>query len=102
MEPFSIPHPSAHPGRRRRVYVVFLKPCREIVMKVLLGPQHSRICLAHYICSVWIRLNLRRRDAVIEFVRFSQAISQDLAKSTNGWNDRPGFEVVNLSRTVPV
>src|SRR5215467_8854289 len=87
MEPFSIPDPSAHPSRRRRAYVVFLKPCRKVVMKILFSPQHSRICLAHYLCSVRVCLNLRRRDAVVKFVGLSQPIRQDLTEA-HKWTER--------------
>ena len=84
--------------RQLRPGAVLLEPGVEVVVEVLLGPQHSRQRLAHDVHTVGIVADGRRRDRVIERVGLARRLSNTASKSPKGWLDFAGARVVSRSR----
>jgi hypothetical protein len=66
--PLGIAHPAALRDRHRRSGAVFLQPCVQVIVKVLLGPQHAGESLAHHPGPVLVRFHGGGHDRGIELV----------------------------------
>ena len=66
--PLGIAHPAPLLDRHRRPGAVFGQPCVQVIVKVLLGPQHAGERLAHHPGAVLIRLHGGGHDRGIELV----------------------------------
>ena len=74
--PFAVAHVLALVLRQVAPGAVLLQPGVEVVVEVLLGPQHSRQRLAHDAGTVRIVANRRRSDRVVERIGFARTVRE--------------------------